>query len=391
MRTQVGIIGGGPSGLLLCHLLHLEGISSVVLERRSRAHVMGRIRAGVLEQGLADMLRKAGLGARMDKEGQVHEGINIAFRGRVQRLDLAALTGGKTIMLYGQTELTRDLYEALDAAGAAIVDEAEVVTPHDVETDRPWLSYEKDGSTHRVDCQFIVGCDGSHGVSRSAIPGHILYSYEKTYPFGWLGVLSRTPPVAPELIYAHHERGFALCSMRGPMLSRSYIQCPLEDDPLHWSDERFWEELKARLPAEVATALVAGPSIEKSLAALRSAVFEPMRHGRLFLAGDAAHIVPPTGAKGLNLAASDIHLLSRGLVDCFRTGSEEGLLSYSERALRRIWKAERFSWFMTSMLHCFPGRNPFEDRIQEAELDFLLGSKAAQTALAENYVGLPFE
>jgi p-hydroxybenzoate 3-monooxygenase len=391
MRTQVGIIGAGPSGLLLSQLLDLAGISSVVLERHSRAHVLARIRAGVLEQGLADLLRRAGVGERMDREGEVHEGINIAFDGRLHRIDLAGLTGGRTVMVYGQTEITRDLYAARDAMGATIVHEALDVTPHDVATDRPYLTWRERGEAHHLDCDFIVGCDGFHGVSRSCIPGDVLTTFERVYPFGWLGVLSRTPPVNAELIYAHHARGFALCSLRSRTLSRYYVQCAVEDEPERWADERFWGELEARLPAAVAASLVTGPSIEKSIAPLRSFVAEPLRHGRLFLAGDAGHIVPPTGAKGLNLAASDIHYLSTGLIDFYRRGSEQGLLAYSGTALRRIWKAERFSWWMTGLLHRFPETGPFGARMQHAELDYLVGSKAAMTALAENYVGLPYE
>jgi p-hydroxybenzoate 3-monooxygenase len=391
MRTQVGIIGGGPSGLLLSQLLHRAGIASVVLERHTRAHVLARIRAGVLEQGLAELLRRAGVGARMDREGEVHAGINIAFAGRLRRIDLAGLTGGKTVIVYGQTEITRDLYDARAAMGGAIIHEALEVTPHGIDTDAPWLTWRQGDETHRLDCDFICGCDGFHGVSRQTMPAASLRTFEKVYPFGWLGVLSRTPPVRDELVYAHHEKGFALCSLRSRTLSRYYVQVPLDDRLEDWPDDRFWQELKARLPADVAADLVTGPSIEKSIAPLRSFVAEPMRHGRLFLAGDAAHIVPPTGAKGLNLAASDIHFLSEGLIEHYGTGGEAGLLAYSEKALRRIWKAERFSWWMTGLLHRFPAMSAFDTRMQAAELDYLLGSQAAMTALAENYVGLPYE
>jgi p-hydroxybenzoate 3-monooxygenase len=391
MKTQVAIIGAGPSGLLLSQILHLQGIQSVVLERRSRAYVLSRIRAGVLEQGLTDMLRAAQVGERMDREGQIHEGFDIAFGGIRHRIDLAALTGGATVMVYGQTEVTRDLFAARDAMGGTIITEAEDVTPHDVTGERPYLTYRKDGREQRIDCDFIAGCDGFHGVSRSVIPPSVLRNFERVYPFGWLGILSETPPVSDELIYVNHERGFALASLRSANLSRYYIQSAAEEDLEQWPDERFWEEFNRRLPADAAAKLVTGPSIEKSVAPLRSFVCEPMRHGRLFLAGDAAHIVPPTGAKGLNLAASDIHFLSRGLIDYYRKRDESGLARYSEKALARIWKAERFSWWMTHLLHVFPENAGFGERVQRAELEYLVSSRAALTALAENYVGLPFE
>jgi p-hydroxybenzoate 3-monooxygenase len=326
----------------------------------------------------------------MDAEGEVHEGVHIAVGGRRHRVDLAGLTGGKTVMVYGQTEITRDLFAARDQMGGEIVEEALEVTPHDITSPRPHLTYEKGGERFRLDCDFIAGCDGFHGVSRQHMPSSVLRTFEKIYPFGWLGVLSETPPVADELIYTHHERGFALCSLRSRVLSRYYVQCSLDDRPEDWPDERFWAELKARLPAEVAAALVTGKAVEKSIAPLRSFVAEPLGHGRLFLAGDAGHIVPPTGAKGLNLAASDIHYLSAALIAYYAKGDEAGLGAYSERALARVWKAERFSWWMTTLLHRFPERNPFEDRVQRAELDYVVGSKAALTALAENYVGLPY-
>jgi len=391
MKTQVGIIGAGPSGLLLSQLLHLQGIDSVVLERRSRAYVLGRIRAGVLEQGMVDLMHEAQVAERMEREGLTHEGFDIAFHDQRHRIDLAGLTGGSTVMIYGQTELTLDLFNARDAMGGVIIDEAEDVTPHDVNSDAPYLTYRKDGEAHRIDCQFIAGCDGYHGVSRTAIPDDVLKNYQRNYPFGWLGVLSDTPPVSHELIYANHERGFALCSQRSITRSRYYIQCYSDEDPNEWPDDRFWHELKRRLPGDAADALITAPSIEKSVAPLRSFVAEPLRYGRLFLAGDAAHIVPPTGAKGLNLAASDIYFLSRGLIAYFKKADESGLAAYSEKALRRIWKAERFSWWMTMLLHRFPDDSPFDHRIQRAELDYLFSSKAALTALAENYVGLPFE
>ncbi len=390
-RTQVGIIGAGPSGLLLSQVLHLEGIDSVILERRTQDYVLGRIRAGVLEQGLADMLRQAGVGARMDAEGEVHHGFDIAFGGGRLHIDLAGPTGGKTVMIYGQTEITRDLFAARERMGGRIVHEAEDVTPHDIDGDAPYLTFSRNGENHRLDCDFIAGCDGFHGVSRRSMPADVLKTYEKVYPFGWLGVLSETPPVSEELIYASHDRGFALCSLRSRVLSRYYVQCPLDDDVANWPDEKFWNELKTRLPADAAARLVTGPSIEKSIAPLRSFVTEPLRHGRLFLAGDAAHIVPPTGAKGLNLAASDIFFLSRGLIAHYRQDDDRGLETYSAKALARVWKAERFSWSMTKLLHVFPEDGAFDLKMQRAELDYLAGSSVAQAAMAENYVGLPYE
>ncbi len=390
MQTQVAIIGGGPSGLLLSQILHLKGIQSIILEQKSRAYVLGRIRAGVLEQGLVDMLRAAGVGGRMDREGLPHEGFDIAHKGKRQRIDMAGLTGGKSVMVYGQTEVTLDLYEARDQMGGVIIDEAEDVTPHDLDTDKPYVTYEKGGQTHRIECDFVAGCDGFHGVSRKAIPATILREYEKIYPFGWLGVLSETPPVSHELIYNHSDRGFALCSMRNDNLSRYYVQCAISEEVGNWSDDRFWEELRSRLPADAARNIVTGPSIEKSIAPLRSFVAEPLSHGRLFLAGDAGHIVPPTGAKGLNLAASDIHYLSEAFIRFYEEDSDAGLKSYSETALKRIWKAMRFSWWMTTLLHKFPENEGFGDRIQDTELEYLFSSKAAQIALAENYVGLPY-
>ncbi|MBT5667836.1 MAG: 4-hydroxybenzoate 3-monooxygenase [Rhodospirillaceae bacterium] len=391
MRTQVGIIGGGPAGLLLSQLLHLKGISSIVLERQTRDYVLGRIRAGVLEQGTVGLLRDAGVGDRMDREAKIHEGFDIAFSGRRHRVDLAAHTDGGVVTVYGQTEVTHDLYDARDAMGGVVIDEADNVAPHEVDTDAPYLTYEKGGRAHRVDCDFIAGCDGYHGVSRSAIPETVLKTFERDYPVGWLGVLSETPPVSHELIYVRHDRGFALCSQRSATLSRYYIQCAADENPDEWPDDRFWDELKARLPENAAASIMTGPSVEKSVAPLRSFVAEPMRHGRLFLAGDAAHIVPPTGAKGLNLAASDIYFLSRGLIDYYNGGDEQGLRDYSQKALRRVWKAERFSWWMTQLLHRFPGHEAFDRRIQQAELDYMFSSRAAMTALAENYVGLPYE
>ncbi|MBA5778858.1 4-hydroxybenzoate 3-monooxygenase [Stappia sp. F7233] len=390
MRTQVAIIGGGPSGLLLSQLLHLKGIETVVLERRSRDYVLGRIRAGVLEQGMVDLLREAQVAGRMDREGLVHHGFDIAYDGRLHHVDLDGLTGGKTVMIYGQTEVTQDLYAARDAMGGIVIHEAENVALHDVKSDAPFVTYEKDGETHRIDCEFIAGCDGFHGVSRKSIPEDVLREFELVYPFGWLGLLADVPPISDELIYANHERGFALCSMRSKTRSRYYLQCSLAERVEEWPDDRFWEELRLRLPESALPGLTTGPSIEKSIAPLRSFVAEPMRYGRLFLAGDAAHIVPPTGAKGLNLAASDIHYLSAGLIGYYRAGDQQGLTDYSRKALARVWKAERFSWAMTNLLHAFPEKGAFGDRIQRAELDYLFSSRAATTSLAENYVGLEY-
>jgi len=389
VRVQVGIIGGGPAGLLLSQLLHLNGIDNVVLEARSRAYVLNRIRAGVLEWGSVEVLRSAGVGERMDREGHVHDGTGIAWAGKRRFFIDTRQYAGRPMMAYGQTNITEDLYAARDAMGGAIIDEAEDVTPHDLACNAPYLTYRKAGETHRVDCEFIAGCDGFHGVSRASIPGSVLTSFEKVYPFGWLGVLSQTPPL-DEILYARHARGFALASQRSPTLSRYYIQCALDTRLDDWPDDRFWAELKARFPAEVAARIVTGASIEKSIAPLRSFVAEPMRHGRLFLAGDAAHIVPPTGAKGLNLAASDVHYLFEGLRERYSDGSSAGLDAYSSRALDRVWKAVRFSWWMTMMLHRFPEASAFDQRVQEAELHYVMQSVAGRTSLAENYVGLPY-
>jgi p-hydroxybenzoate 3-monooxygenase len=389
MKTQVAIIGGGPAGTLLSQILDTQGVESVVLERRSREYVLSRIRAGVLEQGSAEILRDAGVGDRMDRESEVHDGVGLAFAGRRFRVDFKMLTD-QTVTVYGQTQVQRDLYDARDRLHGVIVDEAEDVTPHDVDGDSPYVTYVKNGVRERLDCGFVAGCDGYHGVSRTVFPADLLRNYEREYPFAWLGVLSETPPVDEELIYANHERGFALCSLRTRMLSRYYVQCPLDTNLEEWPDDRFWEELGRRLPDEVTERLVTGPSIEKSITPLRSFVSEPMRHGRLFLAGDAAHIVPPTGAKGLNLAISDAVYLSRALVHHYRTGSDDLLDAYSDTALGRVWKAVRFSWWMTNLMHRFPEAGDFGQRTQEAELDYISTSQAAQTAMAENYTGLPF-
>ena len=390
MEVQVCIIGGGPSGLLLSQLLHLQGIDTVVLEKYSRDHVLARIRAGVLEHGFAKLMREAQCGERMDREGEIHRGFHIAHDGVLDRVDLYKYSGGNSVIVYGQTELTRDLYEARDRLGGKVVHNAEDVTLHDLRSEAPFVTYRTAGQTVRIDCEYVVGADGFHGVSRKSIPPDVLREYEKVYPFGWLGVLSRTRPVSPELIYAKHERGFALCSLRSQVLSRYYIQVPLTDKPEDWPDDAFWDELKRRLPGEVAARLVTGPSIEKSIAPLRSFVAEPMQYGRLFLAGDAAHIVPPTGARGLNSAASDIYYLYHALSAHYRKGDDTGLEVYSQRALARIWKAQRFSWWMTTMLHRFPDRIPYDDRLQQTELSYLFSSETAMRLLAENYVGLPF-
>lgn len=390
MKTQVCIIGGGPSGLLLSQLLHLQGIDTIVLERQSREYVLGRIRAGVLEHGFAALMREARCGERMDREGEIHDGFVIADDGRQHRIDLKKYSGGSSVVVYGQTELTRDLYEARDRMAGVVLHNVEDVQLHGLTGAEPHVTYRQGDEVVRIDCDYVIGADGFHGVSRKSIPRDVLKEYEKVYPFGWLGVLSRTPPVSPELIYARHERGFALCSLRSQVLSRYYIQVPLSDTVDDWSDEAFWAELTRRLPAEVGARLQTGPSIEKSIAPLRSFVAEPMRYGKLFLAGDAAHIVPPTGARGLNSAASDIYYLYHGLVAHYQRGDDNGLDQYSAKALARVWKAQRFSWWMTSMLHTFPDSLAYDQRLQRTELDYLLSSDNALGALAENYVGLPF-
>ncbi|WP_313203027.1 4-hydroxybenzoate 3-monooxygenase [Pseudomonas sp.] len=392
MNTQVAIIGAGPSGLLLGQLLHNAGIDTVILERQTPEYVLGRIRAGVLEQGTVDLLREAGVAERMDREGLVHEGVELLVAGRRQRLDLKGLTGGKTVMVYGQTEVTRDLMQARDASGAPIIYSASNVQPHELKGERPYVTFEKDGKAHRLECDYIAGCDGFHGVSRKSIPAGVLKEYERVYPFGWLGMLSDTPPVNHELIYAHHQRGFSLCSQRSQTRSRYYLQVPLDERVEDWSDERFWNELKARLPEDVAQQLVTGPALEKSIAPLRSLVVEPMQYGRLFLVGDAAHIVPPTGAKGLNLAASDVNYLYRILVKVYREGRTDLLEQYSALALRRVWKGERFSWFMTQLLHDFgEHKDAWDQKMQEADREYFLTSPAGLVNIAENYVGLPYE
>jgi len=389
LRTKVAIIGAGPAGLLLGQLLHAYGIDNVILERQTPDYVLGRIRAGLLEEGTVALLDEVGAGARAHREGLVHHGIELAFGGARHRIDMTAATG-KTVMIYGQTEVTLDLMNARTAAGLTTIYEAANVTPHDFGTDHPRVSYVKDGVGHDIACDFIAGCDGFHGVSRASVKPSAIETFERIYPFGWLGILSETPPVSNELIYNNHARGFALCTMRSMHRSRYYVQWSLDDHVDQWPDEKFWDELKRRLDREAVDNLVTGPSIEKSIAPLRSFVAEPMRFGRMLLAGDAAHIVPPTGAKGLNLAASDVHYLSQALREFYHEKSPAGLDAYSSKALARVWKAVRFSWWMTSMLHRFPDTEGFGARIQLAELDYLVSSKAASASLSENYVGLPY-
>ena len=389
-RTQVAIVGAGPAGLLLGQLLHRAGVDAVILEQRSAEYVLGRIRAGVLEEGTVELLARANVAARLRAEALVHTGVGIAFGGARLRIDLHALTG-KSMYVYGQTEITRDLMEARAAAGAKTIYEAEQVTVHGIDGARPSVRWVKDGKPHGLECEFIAGCDGYHGVCRASVPGTAIRTFEREYPFGWLGILSETQPVDVEIFYASHERGFALCSMRSTTRSRCYVQVPLADRVEDWPDERFWDELRRRIDPDAAARIVTGASIEKSIAPLRSFVAEPMRFGRLFLAGDAAHIVPPTGAKGLNLAASDVHYLSEGLIDWYRSGRKDGFDAYSRRALSRVWNAERFSWWLTRLLHRFPEEGGFLWKMQQAELAHLERSRAAQSAFAENYVGLPFD
>ena len=389
MRTKVAIIGAGPAGLLLGQLLYKCGIDNIILERQTAEYVLGRIRAGVLEQGTVDLLDEVGAGERAHREGLVHNGVELAFGGVRHRIDMHAATG-KAVTVYGQTEVTRDLMKARADAGLKTIYEAGDVTPHDFDSDKPRVTYISNGITNELACDFIAGCDGFHGISRQSVPASAIKTFERVYPFGWLGILSDTPPVSHELIYTNHERGFVLCSMRSMHRSRYYLQCPLDDHIDQWTDEKFWDELKRRLDPEAAEHLITGPSIEKSIAPLRSFVAEPMRFGRMFLAGDAAHIVPPTGAKGLNLAASDVHYLSQALREFYDEKSSADIDAYSATALKRVWKAVRFSWWMTSMLHKFPENGEFGARIQLAELDYLTGSQAAMASLSENYVGLPF-
>lgn len=389
MRTQVAIIGAGPAGLLLGQLLHQSGVDAVIIEQRSPDYVLGRIRAGVLEKVCMDLLDQAGVSARAHAEGLPHDGIELLFKGQRHRIDLHELTGGSRVTVYGQTEVTRDLMDARAAAGLTTVYDAQNVQVHDFDGQHPRVTYEKDGQTHELACDFIAGCDGYHGVCRASAPANLLKTYERVYPFGWLGVLADVPPVSHELIYANTERGFALCSMRSATRSRYYVQVPTTDKVENWTIDQFWTELGNRLDPEARANLVTGPALEMSIAPLRSFVAEPMRFGRMFLAGDAAHIVPPTGAKGLNLAASDVGYLWTALSEFYNEKSSVGIDTYSDRCLRRVWRAERFSWWFTSLMHRFPETGEFGQKIQEAELDYLVNSRAASVSLAENYVGLP--
>lgn len=392
MRTQVAIIGAGPSGLLLGQLLHKAGIANIIIERQSSDYVLSRIRAGILEQITVDLLAEAGVGERVKAEGTVHHSIELVFANTRHPIDVHGLTGGKVVTAYGQTEVTRDLMDARNAAGLPTIYSAAGVTVNDFDTDHPVVSFEKDGQTHEVTCDFIAGCDGFHGVCRASVPKDAITEYEKVYPFGWLGVLADVPPVSTHaIVYANSEHGFGLCSMRSLTRSRYYVQCPIDDKVEAWSDDRFWDELRRRLDPEMAERMVTGPSIEKSIAPLRSFVAEPMRCGRLFLAGDAAHIVPPTGAKGLNLAASDVKYLSNAFIDHYIEKSNAGIDHYSKQALARVWRAERFSWWLTSLMHQFPDTAGFGQKVQEAELDYLVNSEALSRSLAENYVGLPLD
>lgn len=391
MRTDVAIIGAGPAGLFLAHLLHQRGIGCVVLERRDRAYVEGRVRAGVLEQITVDLMRRLGLADRLEREGQIHQGTNLCFDGRLLRIDMASLAGGAAVTVYGQQEVMRDLFDGAAARGIAIHWNAEDVALHDLASDHPFVTWRQEGAPRRLECGFVVGCDGFHGISRRSIPSEVLRNFERVYPFGWLGILAEVPPARHELVYANHPRGFALASMRSPHRSRYYIQCGLEETLADWPDARFWDEVCLRLGPEVAPHVTRGPSFEKSIAPLRSFVSEPMRWQRLFLAGDAAHIVPPTGAKGLNLAVSDVILLAEAFEDFYHGGRTAGIDGYSARALARVWKAERFSWWFTMLTHALPTMDDFDRRIQRAEFDYLSGSIAAQTTLAENYVGLPLQ
>jgi p-hydroxybenzoate 3-monooxygenase len=391
MRTQVAIIGAGPSGLLLGQLLHKAGIDAVIVERQSGDYVLGRIRAGILEQVTVDLMHEVGVGAGVAAGGTIHRSIELVFNGERHPIDVHGLTGGKVVTAYGQTELTRDLMQARAQAGLTTLYEAADVAVHDIDSTRPRVTYSKDGATHTIECDFIAGCDGFHGVCRATVKDTVT-EYEKVYPFGWLGVLADVPPISPHaIVYGNSERGFSLCSMRSLTRSRYYLQCPLDDKVEAWSDQRFWDELRLRLDPALAEAIVTGPSLEKSIAPLRSFVAEPMRFGSMFLAGDSAHIVPPTGAKGLNLAASDVKYLSSALIEHYQDNSPAGIDTYSQRALRRVWKAERFSWWLTSLMHRFPDTEGIGQKLQEAELHYLVNSRAMSTALAENYVGLPLD
>ena len=391
MRTQVAIIGSGPSGLLLGQLLHLAGIDTIIVEQKDKDYILGRIRAGVLEEGTVSLLDRAKVSDRLHREGLIHDGFDVAFSGKKHRLDLEKYASGKKVVVYGQTEVTRDLMDAREQSNAKTIYSASNVQIHDFDSDKPRVTYESEGQSIEIECDFIAGCDGYHGVTRKSVPSSAINTYEKVYPFGWIGILSDTVPVSDELIYANHPKGFALCSMRSPTRSRCYVQCNLNDAVEDWSDERFWNELKSRLDPESAAKLQTGPSIEKGIAPLRSFVAEPMKFGNLFLAGDAAHIVPPAGAKGLNLAASDIHYLSETLIEHYSSQRKDAsiLTQYSTRALARVWKTERFSWWMTTLLHYLPENGDLGVKLQQAELEYVFQSDAAQTVWAENYVGLP--
>lgn len=391
MRTKVAIIGAGPAGMFLAHLLRADGIDAVVVERCDRDHVEGRVRAGVLEKVSVDLLARLGLDARLKREGLVHGGTNLSLDGELFHIDMAALTGGSTVTVYGQQEVMKDLFDAVAPRGLQLIWDARDVALHDLDSDAPYVTWTRDGTEHRLDCDFVAGCDGYHGVSRGSIPANVLNTFERVYPFGWLGILADVPPAEQELIYANHERGFALASMRSRTRSRYYIQCALDERIADWPDDRFWDELCIRLGPVTAAKVVRGPSFEKAIAPLRSFVSEPMRWGRLFLAGDAAHIVPPTGAKGMNLAVSDVTMLGEALREYYTGASSTGIDGYSARALARVWKAERFSWWFTSITHRFPDMDGFARRLQRAELQYIKGSAAAQKSLAENYVGLPLE
>ena len=389
MNTRVVIIGGGPSGLLLSKLLSSEGIDNIVLEKQSKQHVIGRVRAGVLENGTIEMLRLAGVSERLDKEGFMHDGVFLSFKNHGFRIDLKKLTN-KNVTVYGQTEVTKDLYDAIEKSNGIIFNNAKEVIPHEINSKNPFVTFKYNGLEKKISCNFVVGCDGYHGISRKIIPKEVITTYERVYPFGWLGILSETPPVSEELIYANHGNGFALASMRNKNLSRYYIQTNLKDDIENWTDKKFWEELKKRLPSDAADRIITGPSIEKSIAPLRSFVCEPMNWKNLYLVGDAAHIVPPTGAKGLNLAVSDVFYLYNAMKEFYLSGNKGSLNTYSQKALSRVWKATRFSWWMTTTFHKFPEQSSFDQHIQDSELEYLENSIASQTVLAENYVGLPF-
>ena len=395
MRTQVGIIGAGPAGLVLSHLLHLHGVESVVLENRSRQYVQERVRAGVLEQGTVDLLKETGVGERLQREGLVHYGVNLRFNQRTHRIDFADLTGGKAVTIYAQHEVVKDLTDARLAAGGQVHFEVADTSIHnfDSATDspKPTIRFRKDGEPRELVCDFIAGCDGYHGICRPSIPDGVLTAFDRVYPFGWLGILVEAPPSSEELIYAYHNRGFALLSMRSPSIGRLYLQCRPDEDLLNWPDEKIWQELQTRLTGEENWKLQEGAVLQKGITGMRSFVIEPMQYGKLFLAGDAAHIVPPTGAKGLNLAVADVRILARALAEFYSTGRQDLLNAYSRTCLRRVWKVQRFSWWMTSMLHRFDDENAFDQRRQLAELDYVISSRAASQSLAENYVGLPLE